>query len=86
MCIFSPAPTIFTMAYALIKPFLHEVTLKKVQIFGRTGWKEALLNDIDPEVLPKHWGGTRVDPDGDEMCSSVVGVTMLDEARSYRRI
>ncbi|KAF2366394.1 CRAL-TRIO lipid binding domain [Trinorchestia longiramus] len=66
------APKIFTVAYAMLKPFLQEVTINKIQIFGRTGWQELLLQDIDAEVLPKHWGGTRVDPDGNEMCPSVI--------------
>ncbi|KAG0712931.1 SEC14-like protein 2 [Chionoecetes opilio] len=64
------APKVFTMAYALIKPFLHEVTLKKIKIFGTGGWKEALLQDIDREQLPQHWGGTLTDPDGDPKCPS----------------
>ena len=43
-----------------------------MQNFGRTGWKKALLKDIDPAVLPKHWGGTKVEPDGNEMYPSLV--------------
>ncbi|PIK58996.1 hypothetical protein BSL78_04096 [Apostichopus japonicus] len=35
-------------------------------------WEEVLRRKIDPEVLPKHWGGTRVDPDGDPKCPSVI--------------
>lgn len=66
------APKVFSVAWALVKPFLNENTINKVKIFGKTGWKERVLEDISPDVLPKHWGGTRVDPDGDEMCSSFV--------------
>lgn len=66
------APKVFTIAYALIKPFLHEATISKVQIFGRTGWQEHVLKDIDAGIIPKHWGGTRVDPDGNEMCISLI--------------
>lgn len=68
----SSAPKIFTLAYAIIKPFLHEVTLKKIRIFGHSGWKEELLKDIDPSQLPQHWGGTKTDPDGDPKCPSEV--------------
>lgn len=67
------APKVFTLAYALIKPFLHEVTLKKIKIFGHSGWKEALLQDISPDQLPQHWGGSRTDPDGNPKCPSQVG-------------
>lgn len=60
----------------MIKPFLHEVTLKKIRIFGYSGWKEELLKDIDADQLPQHWGGSRVDPDGDPKCPSVVSLCM----------
>ncbi|XP_045616077.2 SEC14-like protein 2 [Procambarus clarkii] len=66
------APKVFTLAYAVIKPFLHEVTLKKIRIFGHSGWKEALLEDIDADQLPQHWGGTRTDPDGNTKCPSQI--------------
>ncbi|XP_047740579.1 SEC14-like protein 2 isoform X2 [Hyalella azteca] len=66
------APKIFTVAFTLVKPFLHEATINKIKIFGRSGWQEEILQDIDAEVLPKHWGGNRVDPDGNEMCPSLV--------------
>lgn len=66
------APKVFTLAYALIKPFLHEVTLKKIKIFGQSGWKEALRKDIDPDQLPQHWGGSRTDPDGNPKCPSQI--------------
>jgi len=66
------APRIFTMAFALVKPWLHEATVRKVRMFGAEGWREALLEDIEPEVLPRHWGGDREDPGGDGRCPSVV--------------
>lgn len=31
-------------------------------------WKERLLELIDADQLPVHWGGTRRGPDGDEYC------------------
>ncbi|XP_076062028.1 SEC14-like protein 2 [Oratosquilla oratoria] len=66
------APKIFTAAYAIIRPFLHEVTLRKIRIFGKDGWKQELLKDIDPEELPQHWGGSRTDPDGNGKCPSQI--------------
>ncbi|KAK8380333.1 hypothetical protein O3P69_016738 [Scylla paramamosain] len=66
------APKVFTLAYALIKPFLHEVTLKKIKIFGQSGWKEVLRQDIEPGQLPQHWGGSRTDPDGNPKCPSQI--------------
>lgn len=35
-------------------------------------WQPVLLETIDPDQLPKHFGGTQVDPDGDTKCSSRV--------------
>lgn len=36
-------------------------------------WRERLLEDIDEEELPSHWGGLKVDPvDGDPRCPSLV--------------
>ncbi|KAK7051129.1 hypothetical protein SK128_003800, partial [Halocaridina rubra] len=66
------APKVFTLAYAVIKPFLHDVTLKKIKIYGYSGWKEALLKDIDADQLPQHWGGSRTDPDGNPKCPSEI--------------
>lgn len=34
MCIILTAPKIFPVAYALVKPFLNEVTRNKVKILG----------------------------------------------------
>ena len=35
-------------------------------------WKEKLLQYIDADQLPVHWGGTATDPDGDPYCRSKV--------------
>ena len=35
-------------------------------------WKEKLLEVIDPEQLPVHWGGTQKGPDDDLFCSNKV--------------
>ena len=35
-------------------------------------YQADLLKLVDADTLPKHWGGTRVDEDGDERCSSMV--------------
>ncbi|CAL4135455.1 unnamed protein product [Meganyctiphanes norvegica] len=66
------APAIFTAAYAMIRPFLHEVTMKKICIYGHNGWKEDILKVIDENELPQHWGGTKTDSDGNPKCPSLV--------------
>jgi len=35
-------------------------------------WKAALLEVIDADQLPVHWGGTATDADGDPYCISQV--------------
>ncbi|KAB7498357.1 SEC14-like protein 2 [Armadillidium nasatum] len=67
------APKIFSAAFALIKPFMNENTIRKVKIFGTRGWREVILNEVSPDQLPAHWGGTMTDPDGDPRCPSKIG-------------
>ena len=68
------APRIFSIVWALIRPFMHENTAKKVQIFGhdKAQWKAALLENIDPSELPAFYGGSRTDPDGNPQWLSKV--------------
>lgn len=64
------APKVFASVYSMMKPFMHEKTANKVQIFSNdeTQWKAALLQDIDAEELPACYGGTLTDPDGNPKC------------------
>ncbi|KAK3799926.1 hypothetical protein RRG08_003008 [Elysia crispata] len=66
------APRIFPIAYSAIRPFLSEETQRKVAILGPS-YKEILAEHIDADQLPKHWGGTYVDKDGDPRCPSKIG-------------
>lgn len=67
------APRIFSMFYTMVKPFLSEETRKKVEIHGKSGWKEAIHKYIDPDEIPLHWGGNCVDDiDGSAKCLSKV--------------
>jgi hypothetical protein len=68
------APKIFSLLYSMIKPFMHEKTRNKVQIYSYdpAQWQAALLEDIDPEELPACYGGTKTDPDGNPNCVTMV--------------
>ncbi len=68
------APKIFSMAYAVVKPFLHERTRNKINIFSydQKQWKEAILEEINPEEVPACYGGTLTDPDGNPNCITMV--------------
>jgi len=51
------APWAFSAVWAIIKPWLDEVTVSKIEILG-SGYKEKLLAQIPVENLPKEFGGT----------------------------
>ncbi|KAJ8918626.1 hypothetical protein NQ315_013132 [Exocentrus adspersus] len=65
-CYIINAPRVFAIAFNVVKKFLNEYTLGKIQIFKSDPkkWKAAILSNITPENLPKHYGGSLVDPDG----------------------
>jgi CRAL/TRIO domain len=58
----------FSAIWAMIKPWLDEVTAAKIQIVGG-GYKEVLLKGISKENLPKELGGE---------CVCVGGCSMSD--------
>jgi hypothetical protein len=58
----------FSAIWAMIKPWLNEITTSKVQIMG-ANYKEALLEQIPKENLPKGFGGE---------CACVGGCSMSD--------
>jgi len=62
------APWAFSAVWAIIKPWLDEVTVKKIDIIG-SGYKDKLLEQILPENLPSIFGGT---------CSCEGGCSMSD--------
>lgn len=51
------APWAFSAVWSVIKPWLDEVTVKKIDILG-SGYKETLLKQIPVENLPKEFGGS----------------------------
>ncbi|PIK58999.1 putative SEC14-like protein 2 isoform X1 [Apostichopus japonicus] len=66
-------PAIFPLTYSLVRPFLDEGTKSKVKILKSSSkWQDTLLKYIEDDQLPKHWGGSQVDPDGDPKCPSKI--------------
>ncbi|CAL1279016.1 unnamed protein product [Larinioides sclopetarius] len=65
-------PFYFTWSFALIKTVLPLSVLKKIGVYGKGGWKEQLLKDIDADVLPAYLGGNRTDPDGNPLCETFI--------------
>ncbi|KAF8903929.1 CRAL-TRIO domain-containing protein [Gymnopilus junonius] len=62
------APWAFSAVWTVIKPWLDEVTVKKISILG-SGYKDELLKQIPKENLPKQYGGT---------CECAGGCTLSD--------
>ncbi|XP_054708407.1 retinal-binding protein-like isoform X2 [Uloborus diversus] len=65
-------PPLFSTVFSAVKPFLAEETREKFLFFGKDGWQEELLKNIDAEVLPAYLGGKRTDNDGDPECASII--------------
>ncbi|XP_065562755.1 SEC14-like protein 2 [Artemia franciscana] len=60
----------------IVRPFLSDYTISKIQFHGsnRKEWETALKTLIPEEILPKKWGGTRIDSKGDEACTEILGL------------
>lgn len=71
---FTIAPTLFTLLFSIIKPFMHQATIDKIRVFGanKSEWAPAILEDVDPDQLPEYYGGTLTGPDGDPKCPHIV--------------
>ncbi|XP_057372737.1 SEC14-like protein 2 [Daphnia carinata] len=67
-------PSYFAMIYSISKSFIPECDALKIKLFGnnKNEWMPALLEEIDADQLPAHYGGTMTDPDGDPKCPSKV--------------
>lgn len=65
-------PKFFPVAYALVKPVLSDETAKKIHVYMKETWKAALLEDIDSDTLPVHWGGNRTDDNDDPKVSTII--------------
>ncbi|XP_022819667.1 SEC14-like protein 2 [Spodoptera litura] len=74
ICYIINAPKVFSLAFAVIKKFMHEYTISKIKIYGSDAkkWQAQVLTTVDKEQLPVHYGGTMVDDNGDPRCSLIV--------------
>lgn len=66
------------MAFSVVKKFIHEYTLSKIGIYKADPkkWQPLLMECIDAEQLPKHFGGLLVDENGDPKCSAIVSESL----------
>ncbi|CAG9585130.1 unnamed protein product [Danaus chrysippus] len=73
-CFIINAPKVFSLAFSVIKKFMHEYTISKIRIYGSDAkkWQAQVLAMVDRDQLPMHYGGTMIDENGDPRCSSMV--------------
>jgi hypothetical protein len=63
--IFVNVPGFFSMGFAMIKPFLDERTVRKIEIMsGREVWGPRLIELVGAANLPVEYGGSLVVPGG----------------------
>lgn len=74
MCFMINAPRVFAFAFSIVKKFIDDYTLSKIQIYKADPmkWKEAVLELIPKDQLPAHYGGTLTDPDGNPKYTSKI--------------
>lgn len=67
-------PKVFALAFSVVKNFLNDYTLSKIQIYKAepAKWQPILLRQIPANNLPVHFGGDMIDPDGNPRCPSKV--------------
>lgn len=68
------APRVFAFAFNIVKRFLNEYTLSKIEIYKNdpSKWKPAILKVIPKDQLPAHFGGSLTDPDGNPRLTTKV--------------
>ncbi|XP_063238231.1 SEC14-like protein 2 [Bacillus rossius redtenbacheri] len=73
-CFIINAPKIFAIAFSVVKNFLNDYTISKIQIYKNDPrkYQPVLLEVIDAAQLPKCFGGEMTDPDGNPACPSKV--------------
>ncbi|XP_026757927.2 SEC14-like protein 2 [Galleria mellonella] len=74
ICFIVNAPKVFSLAFSVIKKFMHEYTISKIKIYGSDSkkWQAQILMHVDKDQLPVFYGGTMVDENGDPKCSLIV--------------
>lgn len=63
-------PKVFAIVFNIVKRFLDEYTLGKILIFKQESkkWLPKMLEHVDPSQIPKYFGGTQTDENGDPKC------------------
>jgi len=71
------APKIFSVVNAMIMPFMKKATTDQIKLLDRSDQQQTikvLLDEIDANQLPVHYGGTMTDSDGNPYCITKVNM------------
>ncbi|KAJ1530745.1 hypothetical protein ONE63_005600 [Megalurothrips usitatus] len=73
-CYIINAPRVFSIAWSVVKNFLNDYTQSKIHIYKADPgkWQPSLLEGIPADQLPRHFGGTMEEPEGDARCSGKI--------------
>lgn len=73
-CLHFSVPKVFAIVFNIVKRFLDEYTLSKIMIFKHESkkWLPKMLENVDPSQIPKYFGGTMTDENGDPKCGHKV--------------
>ncbi|XP_041977556.1 SEC14-like protein 2 [Aricia agestis] len=76
VCYVVNAPAVFSLAFAIVKKFIREQTIEKIQIYGNDArkWQAKVLSKVDKDQLPVYYGGTLMDETGDPRCPTIVNL------------
>lgn len=74
MCYIVTATRVFAFAFSIVKKFMDDYTLSKIQIYkvDPVKWQTAILKLIPKDQLPAYLGGTLTDSDGNPRYTSKV--------------
>ncbi|KAI5720556.1 hypothetical protein M8J77_008561 [Diaphorina citri] len=69
-CYVINAPKVFTLAWRVVKKFLHEYTISKIHLYRAepAKWRPILLEQMEEDMWPASMGGAGRDPDGNPRC------------------
>ncbi|XP_012231463.1 SEC14-like protein 2 [Linepithema humile] len=74
VCFIINAPRVFAFAFSIVKKFMNEYTISKIQIYKAdpSKWQPMILKVIPKDQLPAHFGGSLTDPDGNPRLATKV--------------
>lgn len=59
---YGAAPSVFSILFGLIKPFMSQYTVQKIKIHSsvKEQWHPEVLELIDPSQIREEFGGTKI--------------------------